>query len=112
MSERSDMAKLEFVLELINDIGKITARHGGAGASMDDYEGRHALMMCLMQIGETLYKIESEKIHEKLPVDLAYKMRNIIAHDYIGVNRKIIIQTIETDIPELSLNIKTVLGNL
>lgn len=111
MSERSDIAKLDFVIELIDDIIRITERHGGINASINDFEGRHALMMCLMQIGETLNKIQSEKYLKKLPVDLAYKMRNIIAHDYIGVNNRVIIQTITSDIPVLAEKIKSLLAN-
>lgn len=112
MSERSDTAKLEFVIELITDIDRIIKRHDGIEQSLDDYEGRHALMMCLMQIGETLNKIQSENIQSRLPVDLAYKMRNVIAHDYIAINKKIIIQTIENDIPALADTIKTILKTL
>lgn len=106
MSEKSDIAKIEFIIELIDDINRIVNRHGGTIQTLDDYEGRHAIMMCLMQTGETLNKIESQLMREKLPIDLAYKMRNIIAHDYIGVNKKIIAQTIELDIPVLYKTLK------
>jgi uncharacterized protein with HEPN domain len=68
---------------------------------LNDIEGYHALMMCLMQIGESLSKIKEEKFKDILPVNFAYRMRNIIAHDYLGVNLNIINETLKNDIPQL-----------
>ena len=34
-----------------------------------------------------------------MPVDLAYKMRNIITHDYSGVNKVVIEETVRNDFP-------------
>jgi len=52
MSDKHDRVKLEFILELIHDIDKIIDRHGNIEKTLDDFEGHHAVMMCLMQIGE------------------------------------------------------------
>lgn len=101
MFSETTRAKLEFCLQLIYDIQIITDRHKSIDLALEDVEGRHALMMCIMQIGESLSKVKEKEAAEKLPVSLAYKMRNIIAHDYAGVNTKIVKATIESDIPDL-----------
>lgn len=105
MFENSDRIRLHFILQMISDIEMIVERHGGGKATLDDVEGRHAVLMCFMQIGESMNKITTESIRQNLPTDLAYTMRNIIAHDYLGINQKIIEQTIEQDLPVLKATI-------
>ena len=107
MSKNSDLARFEFILEMISDIGFIIFRHGSAKKALEDVEGHHALLMCLQQIGESLNKIGNVEYRKKLPVDLAYTMRNVIAHDYLGINLKIVEQTIDIDIPELADKFKS-----
>jgi uncharacterized protein with HEPN domain len=101
MSNKSDRARLEFIILLIKDIEIITARHDGVEKALEDVEGRYALLMCCQQIGETLSKLENNSLKERLPVQAAYSMRNIIAHDYLGINSKIVAKIISDDIPEL-----------
>ncbi len=101
MFSESTKAKLEFLLKIISDIEYIINKHDGVAQALEDIEGHHAIMMCMLQIGETLPKIKEEELSEILPIKLAYKMRNIIAHDYAGVNPNIIISTVETDVPKV-----------
>lgn len=96
---------------LINDVETIVARHGDAKKALEDIEGRYALLMCCMQIGETLSKLESDDLKSSLPVKFAYSMRNIIAHDYLGINSKIIETTINCDLSELKANLSLILGS-
>ncbi len=105
----SDRARLEFVLKMINDIEIVVARHKNIENTLNDVEGYHAVMMCLMQIGESLGKIADLHLKELLPSELAYKMRNIIAHDYIGINIKVIISTVNNDLPLLKRQIESIL---
>jgi len=101
MSDKSDLARLEFILKLIDDIEFSINRHGGVSSALDDREGYHAIMMCCMQIGENLNKIENKLWADKLPVSMAYGMRNVIAHDYIGISLARVAVTIEKSIFEL-----------
>ncbi len=109
MSLKSDQARLEFIVLLIKYIDIIIARHGDVEKTLDDIEGRYAILMCCQQIGETLYKIEGETIKNQLPVHAAYSMRNIITHDYLGINSKIIAGIITNDLPELKTKITCIL---
>lgn len=107
MSLNSDRARLEYALKMIADIALVVDRHSGIRAALEDIEGHHALMMCCLQIGETLNRIQDAGIRETLPVNLAYGLRNIIAHNYLGLNPEIVAMTIEKDIPELKKAIES-----
>jgi uncharacterized protein with HEPN domain len=93
---------------MIQDTDTIAARHGGAISALADVEGRHALMMCCLQIGETLGKLQSPEIRALLPVELAYGLRNIIAHDYLGINDTVIVDTLTADLPRLRRAIQSI----
>jgi uncharacterized protein with HEPN domain len=112
MSFRADRARLEYLLKLIDDLNLIVDRHNGVAGAIEDVEGFHAVMMCCLQLGETLNKLETPSLREKLPVSLAYAMRNLIAHDYLGINPDVIVATVENDIPDLRIQIKSILGEM
>ena len=101
MSKTSDLARLEFVEELIANIEEIIQRHGGILESLRDMEGKHALLMCLQQIGENLGRLENPDWKLELEGKEASLMRNIIAHDYMGVKLSLVQKTIEVNIPLL-----------
>src|ERR1035437_10373118 len=109
MSNRADRARLEYLLKLIDDLTVIIGRHNGVVGAIEDVEGCHAVMMCCLQLGETLNKLEKSSLREKLPVSLAYAMRNIIAHDYLGINPDVIVATVENDIPNLRSQVESIL---
>ena len=112
MSLKSDTAKLEQILEYIDDIAKIIFRHENILRTLEDLEGQYAVMLCLSQIGELLGKIETPGFIDKLPVRVATGLRNIINHDYDGVDLTIVESTILHDIPELKNTIVSLLQNL
>ena len=112
MSYRADRARLEYLLKLIDDLNIIVARHNSVAEAIADVEGCHAVMMCCLQLGETLNKLEIAVLREKLPVSLAYAMRNIIAHDYLGINPEVIVATDENDIPDMRCRIELILSEL
>lgn len=111
MFEEPERIKLLFVRELMDDIDRIMQRHGGLAAALEDFEGRHAILMCLLMTGETLNKIESSKLRRILPVDVTYTMRNIISYDYMGVNNRAITGVVEHDIPALKRDIQALLDS-
>ena len=101
------MAKVAFVLEMIENIETVCKRHSGVNKALDDeVEGRAALLMFLLQIGESLSKIGSEDI-VKYDLDReikgAYDVRNFIAHDYEGVNIIVIEDILKDNLPELKI---------
>jgi len=101
----SDTPRLEFILEMIEDIEYIIADDGSTTKALESRKSKHALLMCLLQIGETLNKIESPNLQKQLPIKGAYDVRNFIAHDYEGVNLALIEKILRSLIPELKKTI-------
>ena len=98
------------VSALIDDAYEIIGRHGTIELTLDDKEGQYALLMCISQIGELLSKIETEDLVERLPVKGANAMRNAIVHNYEGINRRIIIRTLQDDFPRLKTTVLSILS--
>jgi len=100
-------AKIEFVLLMIENIDKIIKRHKKITLALEDIEGQAAILMFLMQIGETLNKIYKKYPRIIIEYDLeievkgSYNVRNFIAHDYEGVNLSLIDSILRDNIPLL-----------
>lgn len=109
MSKISDISRLEFILEMIEDIEYAIKENGSLKSAINNRIGKHALLMCLMQIGESLNKIEDVTLKEKLPIKGAYDVRNFIAHDYEGVDVGLIENILRYLIPEMKETITTLL---
>jgi uncharacterized protein with HEPN domain len=105
MSEKSDFARLEFILKNITQIELSLERHGGIKEALLDFEGWNAILLCLFQIGETLSKIKNEEWKQLLPSKDAYAFRNIVAHDYDAVKSEYVFDIIDKDIPDLKHDI-------
>lgn len=101
MSEKSDFIRLEMILKYIDDISKITDKHGSIDEALNDMEGQYALSMLLIQIAETANKITTEKILSYLPKNEIISFRNRIVHNYEGTDWKIVKKIILESIPEL-----------
>ena len=110
MSKSSDLLRVEFILEMIDDIEFIVEDAKSITQALEDRIHKPALLMSLMQIGETLNKIESKHLQEKLPIKGAYDVRNFIAHDYEGVDLALIEHIIRSLIPELKNTTKEILN--
>lgn len=64
--------------------------------------GYDATLMCLLQIGETLNKLENNYDElQKEDIKGSYDVRNFIAHDYEGVNKSLIEGIIRFHLPKL-----------
>ena len=112
MSLKSDTARLEQILAYIDDIDEIISRHKTIVKTLNDLEGQYAVMLCLSQVGELLGKIESPDIANHLPVRLAIGLRNVISHNYDGIDLTIVENTVIHNIPELKKTITSILHDL
>lgn len=98
----NDKKKIEFAVEMIEDIEAYLTRFENVTALLDDKMGFNATLMNLMQIGETLCKLQGK--YDELDNDDvkgAYDVRNFIAHDYEGVRKSIIESIIREHLPKL-----------
>ena len=81
-------------------------------ALTDEAEGRAAILMALMQIGETLNRLADPALKERLgqeDIQGAYNVRNFIAHDYEGVNLALVELICREKLPELKQKIEAAL---
>jgi len=109
MSDRSDLAKLELILKYISDIEKIIERHGSIEQVIEDFESQYAVMMCLIQIAETVNKISFQEYISKLPLKKIMGFRNRIVHDYESADWVIVSNILKNNIPELKSIIVTLI---
>jgi len=104
MSEKSLLAKIDFILEMIENIELIILRHNGIVETLEDIEGQMAILMGISQIGETLKKLDDsiiEKYDLKEDKEGAYYTRNYIVHDYEGVDLGFIENILRSYLPKL-----------
>jgi uncharacterized protein with HEPN domain len=101
-----DFQRIEFILEMISNMEIIVKRKNGiVNALSDRVESRPAILMALLQVGETLNKLHSNTITNleisKSDIKGAYNVRNFIAHDYEGVDLGLIEHIIRKLLPDL-----------
>lgn len=109
MSHRADLARLERILNYIDDVMEIVKRHGTTEKTLKHKEGQYAVLLCLTQIGELLGKISTPEFVERLPIQLATGLRNMIVHNYEGVDMTIVGSTIRESLPELKRTIQALI---
>lgn len=70
--------------------------------------------MVIVDIGESVNRLSDEfkAEHDSIPWIDIVDMRNIFAHNYVGVNFRQLWYTLEEDIPELKENIKELIMNI
>lgn len=109
MSSISVYAKTKFILQMIGNIKQIISRHGGIIKALEDeVEAQPAILMGLLQIGESLNKIDKEIIEKYNLQEEAkgsYEVRNLIAHDYERVRLAIIEDILRNSLEELETKV-------
>ena len=115
MSKQSQLAKIDFLLEMIENIEEIIKRHKGIVDTLEDFEGQMAVLMGISQIGETLKKLDDEIVNKyDLSKDKegSYYTRNYIVHDYEGIDLGFIENILRTYLPELKKKILSIKNEL
>ena len=105
-------AKVDFALLQIEKIEIVINNHKNITNALNNIEGEAAILMFLMQLGETLNKIL--KINSELTVKFieaddikgAYAVRNFIAHDYEGVDLAFIENILRFKLSQLKQSLK------
>ncbi|MBI4645798.1 MAG: DUF86 domain-containing protein [Bacteroidia bacterium] len=91
------------MLESVNKIIEISTRFITIEDLKKDYIPYDAAMMNFIVIGEMASKLSDDFIEKNSEIDWhkIQGFRNIIAHDYFGIDDKVVWQIIQTKIPEL-----------
>ena len=102
---------LETLIEAIDRIIEYTSGFNSADDFNKDYRNFDATMMNFVVIGEMADKISDEfkKSHPKIEWIKIKGFRNIVAHDYFGIDAEEVWQIIKNKIPSLRIEITTFL---
>jgi uncharacterized protein with HEPN domain len=110
---KSDIERLRFAFEKVEDALNYRDSFESIEKLLNSKMGFDATTMCIMQVGETLNKLDKSfaKKYPQLPIKESYLTRNYIAHDYEGVSKMIIEVIIREHFPKLKNDILDILRN-
>ena len=102
---------LESIVEAIDRILEYTSEFNSADDFNNNYRNFDATMMNFVVIGEMAGKISDEfkKKHSKIEWIKIKGFRNIVAHDYFGIDAEEVWQIIKNKIPDLKTEIAALL---
>jgi uncharacterized protein with HEPN domain len=106
-----DQYCLESIIEAIDRIIEYTSGFESADDFNEDYRNFDATMMNFVVIGEMVEKISDDfkKDHNNIEWVKIKGFRNIVAHDYFGIDAEEVWQIIKNRIPTLKSEIKALI---
>lgn len=118
MSDEKALNRIETMLESIRFIEELCEENGGIVRALEDRRlTRPAIMMHLISIQEQMQKLQKEQGAEIIKSLTHYHLkgltdtRNVIAHNYEGIDLELIENTIRFDLPKLKDEFKQILSN-
>jgi uncharacterized protein with HEPN domain len=102
---------LESIIEATDRIIEYTSGINSADDFNNDYRNFDATMMNFVLIGEMVVKLSGDfkKKHDKIEWIKIKGFRNIVAHDYFGIDAEEVWQIIKNRIPKLKADIQGLL---
>ena len=100
------------ILESINRILEFTIDLKEVEAFHNDHKCYDATIMNFIVIGEMTEKLSDEFKEGNPDIEWhkLYGFRNILAHNYFGINRPVVWDIIKNDIPKLKIEIEKILN--
>ena len=110
MSEK-DKANLFAILDSCNKIKTFTEEVWDADTFFEDEKTFDAVLMNFVIIGEAVARLSTTLKNENkhIPWGGVQGFRNIVAHDYFGVDAEEVWQIIKNSLSELELQVKKIL---
>ncbi len=111
MSEK-DKLNLLTLLEAIEKITKYSSSYQNADQFYENERDFDASMMNFIIIGEMVMRLSDKLIGENSQIDW-HKIRgfrNIVAHDYFGIDAEEVWQIIKTHLPKLDNDLQAILS--
>lgn len=102
MGIHNDVLYLQHILEAISRINRYV-RNIDYDQFKQDEKTVRAVLYDLAVIGEAARKVSDEfrKKHPEVPWKIIWDMRNVLVHDYTGVEYPTVWKTLQQDLPEL-----------
>lgn len=106
--QTKDQFCLESILESVNRIIEYTSGFDSADDFYNDYRNFDATMMNFVVIGEMVDKLSDnfKRDHNNIEWIKIKGFRNIVAHDYFGIDAEEVWQIIKDKIPSLKSRIQ------
>jgi uncharacterized protein with HEPN domain len=106
-----DQHCLASIIEAVDRIIEYTTGIKSADEFNDDYRNFDATMMNFVVIGEMVDKLSEDfkREHHKIEWVKIKGFRNIVAHDYFGIDAEEVLQIIKNKIPILKIQIQKLL---
>jgi uncharacterized protein with HEPN domain len=106
---RDDRERLLDIQEAIDNIKKYAVR--GRGAFEEDELIQNWIIRHLQVIGEAAARISDnlKEQHSEIPWYKIVGMRNVLVHDYFGIDVNVVWSIVEKDLPALEGQIKKLL---
>lgn len=110
MSEK-DRGNLLAILDSCKKIQRFTMSISDADAFFEDERTFDAVLMNFVVIGEAVAKLSEELITREyqIPWLRVKNFRNVVAHDYFGVDAEEVWQIVKNNLPELEASISQIL---
>ncbi|TAL60742.1 MAG: DUF86 domain-containing protein [Bacteroidetes bacterium] len=111
MSEK-DLLNSLAILEAIEKIEQYSHPHQSAEQWVNDQKSYDACLMNFVVIGEMSAKMSSVFLeqHKNIEWNKIKAFRNIIAHDYLGIDSKEVWQIVQNKLPDLKIQLKQITG--
>lgn len=108
---KDDRVYLTHVLDSIERISDYTAE--GHHAFLADAKTQDAVVRNLEIVGEAVKRISPElkAKHAHVPWRVIAGMRDKLIHEYFGVDKQLVWDVVERDLPELKRNIEAILAS-
>lgn len=109
---RSERERLLDILEAIERIEKYAGR--GKAAFLKDELIQNWMVNHISLIGESCRALpdEFQASHANVPWADIIAMRNLLVHHYFGIDEEAVWSVVERDLPDLKLNIQSILNGL
>lgn len=109
----NDSYNLKSILESIDKILDYSSRYNSGEELFNDQEAFDACLMNFVIIGEMVNRLSEEIVesNKNIPWNKMRGFRNIIAHDYFGIDADEVWDIIENHLPDAKKKIEKLLSN-